>query len=203
MSSPEAVKLCLEGRYPWLHSAMVQAQLSPIISGQIPNRYVSWYPTKEMREALRKLPGAADQSPIGMEQAAALDAIVQSLVSPINLSQTGQVESFVNRFLQAPSLRRPHRIASPWESWPEDWVQLGDVDEHARWIQDERQLLDLLGDQLRRQRIVVDGTSQDDDLTKTALLKRGDFVAVTDSEGRFIRLLDRTALLENVAAGGQ
>jgi uncharacterized iron-regulated protein len=81
----------------------------------------------------------------------ALERILQSLVLPLDLSQSGQVETFVQRFLQTPILRRPHQEPLPRELPDANWVQLGEMDEHARWIENERQLLDLLGDDFRRQ----------------------------------------------------
>jgi len=109
----------------------------------------------------------------------------------------------VQRFLQSRSLRRPHQHASP-ELVDEDWVTVGDMDEHARWIRNEHQLLDLLGDELKRQCVVVDGPvskgGEKDDLIKAVMAKQGDFVAVIDPEGRFKRLIDRAALLQKNCA---
>jgi hypothetical protein len=76
-----------------------------------------------------------------------------------------------------------------------DWVPLGEVDEHAHWIGNERQLLDLLGDDLKRQCVVVDGPvskgGDKDDLTKAVIARQGDFVAVIDPEAPF-QTLDRS-----------
>ncbi len=179
---------------------MVEAQLCPLLNP-------AWYPDKEMQKSLKELSGASAgptfELPLKKEYAQALERIVQSLVSPMDLSQSGQVEYFVQRFLQTRSLRRPHQDPQPGVLSDADWVHLGNMDEHARWITNERQLLDLLGNDLRRQYIVLDGTAtgggKSDDLTKAALAKQGDFVAVIDPEGRFKRLLDRDALLERVA----
>ena len=203
LASPKSVALALERCFPWLRRTMVETQLEPlikvgpVIEDQDPKYYVSWRPYGNTEAALKRLIQQSDRFVWDLPQAEALDEVVRALVSPIDLSMPGQVETFVNRFLQNPNLRRP-RKAPPLE---EDWVQLGAAEEHARWIKDERDLLDLIGDDLCREQIFDKSTTDDEFLEKTVLQKRGTFVAVTDSEGRFNRLIDRTALLERVAAG--
>jgi hypothetical protein len=182
---------------------VVEAQLKPLFAGQAAIRYPNWNPSDETTTAWKELASAGPKFEVKKEHAEALERVVQSLVSPIDFSQSFQVETFVEHFLYAPSLKRPHQ-KMPFGDLP-DPVQLRDMDEYAHWIKNERQLLDLLGD-LRRQCIVVDGTAPavgGDDLTKAVLAKQGDFVALIDPEGRFKRLLDRTALLERVAIAGQ
>ena len=211
LASPETVIRDLEARYPWLRTAMAEVQLLPIIYGQGENRASAWYPTNEIQKALKELSvisaGQEVPYPAPLQYSEALDKVVKSFLSPIDLSQSGQVENFVQRFLQTASIKRPHQDAPAGAPPDPDWVQLGDMDEHARWIKSERQLLDLLGDDLRRPYIVVDGTApatgNSDELTKAVLAKQGDFVAVVDHEGRFKRLLDRGALLERMASAGQ
>lgn len=184
LSAPESVARALETRYPRLRKAMVEAQL------QTRN---TW-PSADLVTALERLrqPGGWDAA-----HAEALDEVVRKLIIPIDLFQPSQVEIFVNRFLESPDLRRPHTAAIA----DKEWVQLDSVDEHAEWIKDERKLLDLFGDALRRDRVVDNSTSGEDMIEKAVLRKAGSFVAVTDSEGRFDRLIDRAALLETMAVG--
>lgn len=197
LASPESVARALERRYPWLHTARVETQLQPLVTGQAPNRYLSWHPYGDTEAAVKRLLQGTATVNWGLPQAEALGEIVQALVSPIDLFQPGQIETFVNRFLENPKLRRPHNVTA----LDEDWVHLNTVDEHAHWIKDEQHLLDLIGTDLHREQVVVNSTTDDEVLEKAVLRKRGDFVAVTDPEGRFNQLIDRIALLERVAAG--
>jgi hypothetical protein len=192
----------LEKQYPWLGVAKAATQLVPLLGGQAANRYISWKPSGDSETARKLLnPGQWD-----VTQAEALSVIVQSLVSPIDLFQSGQVEQFVNRFLDNPNLRRPHNTSSgdagikPTQQGPNDnWVQLDKTYEHARWIEGERQLVDLLGDNICRQKIILDPSAVDEVLVKSVLRQEGNFVAATDAEGRFDHLIDRRALLDKVS----
>jgi hypothetical protein len=190
---PDLISGALEKRYPWLRDARVGTQLRPLL-GPAPNNHVWWTPSGESETARKQL------NPEGqwdVTQARALNVIVQSLVNPIDLFAPGQVEQFVNRFLENPNLRRPHNEAAPRDA---GWVQLDDTDEHARWIVGERELVDLLGNNLSRQKIILDPGAVDDVLVKSVLRQQGNFVAATDAEGRFGHLIDRRALLDKVAA---
>lgn len=201
---PDLVARALENRYSWLRVARAGTQLQPLLVGQAPNRYTSWSPYGDSDTARKLL------KPIGWDvaQAEALSVIVQSLVSPIDLFEPGQAEQFVNRFLDNPNLRRPHDAPpadaanKPVEQvMNDDWVQLGKTDEHARWIEGERQLVDLLGNNLSRQKIILDPNTADEAQVKSVLRQQGNFIAATDAEGRFDHLIDRRALLNKVAAG--
>jgi hypothetical protein len=197
LTSPDVIVLSLERRYPWLRQVMVETQLQPLIGGEDPNRYLMWRPYGDAEKAFKRLIELPDLSDWDVPQAEALSEIVRALVNPIDPSVPGQVETFVNRFLQNPNIRRPHTAGL----LDADWVQLGATDEHARWIKDERDLLDLIGDDLHRQTIIDDSMTDNQLFEKAVLGKRGNFVAIIDSEGRFSRLIDRTALLERVADG--
>jgi hypothetical protein len=198
LSSPESVARALETRYTWLRKAMVQAQLQALITGTPPSRYISWSPHGDAEAAMKRLVQPVNQGNWDVPHAEALDEIIRGLVSPIDLLQPGQVERFVNQFLHSPELRRPHTGATL-----PDWVHLDTVDEHAEWIKDERHLLDLLGDALRHDQVVDNSTNEQDVIEKAVLRKRSSFVAVTDSQGRVDRLIDRAALLEKIATGNR
>jgi hypothetical protein len=204
LASPESVARGLENRYPWLRQAKVEVQLHPLICSYLTEdgvkRYVAWpsYPNQASLDAsLRRLIDASATDGEDLPKAEALNEIVRSLLSPIDLLKPGEAEEFVGRFLENPNLRRPHNAAA----LDENWVHLSAVDEHAHWIEGERNLLDLLGDDLRREYVGDSSTIDDEILEKAVLRKRGSFVAITDPEGRFTRLIDRGALIERVAAG--
>lgn len=118
LSSPEAVRTDLEARYPWLRNAIAEVQLLQLLYGQTPNRSPAWYPDQKMQDALKALSDASPGPKFEWKtrHSEALQRIVQSLVSPIDLSQNGQVETFVQRFLQNPILRRPHQELPPTQT---------------------------------------------------------------------------------------
>jgi hypothetical protein len=188
-ASPKSVAGALETRYDWMRKIKIETQLRPLFRGQAPNRYRSWYPAPPTEAAIARLgPGLYDD-----QRAAALEEIVRSLVKEV--FESDSVESFINEFLENPDMRRPHIDGLQ----DRDWVQLDQVDEHARWIEDERRLLDLFADGFVRQQVVVDQTTDSDALVKTMLHHKGGFSAITDAEGRFKNLVDRVALLEKIA----
>jgi hypothetical protein len=91
---------------------MVEAQLVSLFYGQGPTRSPAWYPSPEIQKALKDLSAASAgptfELPLKTQHLDALQEIMQSLLSPFDLSQSGQVEFFVQRFLQIRSLRRLH-----------------------------------------------------------------------------------------------
>mgnify|MGYP005852243507 CR=1 FL=1 len=187
---------------------MIETQLHPLVVGKPSNRSVFWCPD-ETKAAVKHLLQASTKDDWDIAQAESLAKVVRTLISPDDLLQSGQVEEFVKRFLENPNLRRSHDTTTSVDKDPrsagdsleeENWVHLGTVDEHANWIKNERHLLDLMGEDLRREQIVNNLTSEDGNLEKAVLSKRGSFVAVTDSEGRFLRLVDRAALIEKIAS---
>jgi hypothetical protein len=194
MASPELVVSQLEAHDPCLPKAMTEAQLQPVVAGESPNRYVQWWPPNDTVKAdLKQLTQGPAVDTLDTSRAGALDKIVRELVRPIDLLQPGQVEIFVQRFLQSPAVRRSHDARADSSGW----VQLDTHDEHAEWIKDERQLIDLFDGGLSRQKVSDPGLD-DDALVKAVLRQQGEFVALTDAEGRFDRLVDRAALLERV-----
>jgi hypothetical protein len=200
IASPKSIKRALEKRQPWLRQARVEAQLTPLTSlDEKGMRQVIWYPiyNSDINAVLNSLNKGFEPDKWDLPQAEALEKIVHAFVNPIDLFGPGQVETFVNSFLQNPKVRRSHDVTAQ----DKDWVHLCKFDEHARWIKDERDLLDLIGDELRRELIVDNSTIDDRELEKAVLRRRGNFVAVSDGEGRFNRLIDRAALIERVAVG--
>jgi hypothetical protein len=192
-ASPESVVSQFGAKYPWLPKAMTEAQFQSVVAGEATNRHIQWYPPTDATKILTQGPPVEY---LDVPRAEALDKIMRELVSPIDLSQPGQVEVLAQRFLQSPAVRHPLDSSAD----PSEWVGLGSHSEHAQWIQDERRLVDLLGNGLSRQTL-IDAGMDGDALVKAVIRKGGEFVAVTDAEGRFERLIDRTALLERVASG--
>jgi hypothetical protein len=201
-ASPECVIRKLGTRFPWLRKAMVESQFKPVV--EVPDRPDSgqWWPeTEELRLALTQLtvgPAVKSGSRLDFPRARALETIIRGLVIPVDLLQPKGVEELAERFVRSPSIRRPHD-SQRFED--RDWVKFNSAEEHAQWIRDERKLVDLLGNNLSREQIVTDRAADKDSLVKAVLRRKGTFVALTDAEGRFDRLVDRAALLERVAAG--
>lgn len=196
LASPKFVVSQFEAQYPWLPKAMTEAQFQPVVTGESPNRYVQcWPPNEAIKAELKRLTQGPPVETLDVPRAEALDKIMRELVRPIDVFQPGQVEILVQRFLQSPAVRRPHAASAD----SSEWVQLDTHDEHAGWIKDERQLLDLLGSGLSRQKVIHTGMD-DDALVKEVLRQQGEFVALTDAEGRFERLIDRAALLEKIVS---
>lgn len=86
----------------------------------------------------------------------------------------------------------------------DDWVQLGvdesgTYEEHAQWISNGGELAVLLGPVLTTPYVVETPGMTRRILARSAILRDGPFVAVTDESGRFSRLLDRLAMAERVA----
>ena len=201
--SPQSVVRDLERHQPWLRRASVEAHLKAIAT---PEGKAEWNPGNDpkAKAAFKQLVSRSTEW--NSKKAIALSEVVRSLIDPIDLQESPgaktvedrfTAEIFVNRFLASPEMRGPNERGK----LKPGWVRVNTVDEHARWIKDERDLLDLFGDDLRREQIVVNSKIDNDAQLKATLRKRGDFVALTDPEGRFIRLIDRLALLEKSAAG--
>ena len=72
-------------------------------------------------------------------------------------------------------------------------------EEHARLIENERDLVDLIGEDFHREQVTNKEGLDSEALKDEMLRKRGSFVALTDPEGRFRDLINRSALLEAVA----
>lgn len=204
LASAESVARALERRYPWLYEARAGAQLrlyDPAIRGQL----------HEVWDLIQGSNGAIGDD----HQVQGFKKIVLALVSPIDLSIQGWVHKFVGRFLANPVVRRERKDPSSDKDWFQvsplpDHMQLhgqlyddpnGKYEEHARLIENERDLVDLIGEDLHREQVTNKEGLNNEALKDEVLRKRGSFVALTDAEGRFDRLINRSALLEAVAAG--
>jgi len=186
LTPPNSIVLSLEKHYPWLRQVMVETQL------ELQRCYD---PNPETKEAIKRLfsPSSSSTGEWDAGKADALSKIVHQLVDPLNLYERGNnVDTFVRRFFENTNIRRPKSALD------KDWINLGEFDEHARWIKDEQGLLDLMGDALRRENVVDNSGTEQGFFEKAVLQKQGDFVAVIDPEGRFERLIDRSALVARI-----
>jgi hypothetical protein len=82
---------------------------------------------------------------------------------------------------------------------PDEWVQLTDAWEHARWI-DGKRLDSLFGDLLDHSYAEKTLRTTQAEVAAQILNGRGAFVAVVDADRRLLGVADRTALLEQTAA---
>jgi hypothetical protein len=203
LASPASVATALRRKYVWLAKVNIETHLAPLFAGEIPNRFPIWYldPVTEAALAcLTSAPTAITYNNLDKEAktkiALDLEQIRRLMITPKDLYAPNEVESFVNAFLQNPDMRRPHLEGVK----DDDWTQLDQVDEHARWIPDERRLLDLLGENLVRQLVPIDQTTDSDALVRTIVRHKGNFTAVVDADGRFKKIIDRVAILERVAS---
>jgi hypothetical protein len=202
LASPASVATALRRKYVWLGKVSIETHLAPLFVGEFPNRYPTWC-AGETEAALARLTGASTAITFNLldnetknKIALDLEQIRKSMISPKDLYAPNGVESFVNAFLQNPDMRRPHLEGLK----DDDWTQLDQADEHARWIPDERRLLDLLGENLVRQLVTIDQTTDSDALVRTVVRHKGSFTAVVDTDGRFKKIIDRVAILERVAS---
>ena len=81
----------------------------------------------------------------------------------------------------------------------DEWVLLGDHREHAKWL-NEQELRKILGNNLQESSVIQAPNASAAELSKALLRSTGDLVALIDQDGRFLRLLDRGAGLEQLAA---
>jgi hypothetical protein len=191
IASLAAVERKLELRCPWLRSAKLTSQIQQIYS---------WTPTTDQLKAdLKTLTQGPTVESLPYTHAAAFEHILRDVVEPVDLLQPGQAEIFVTLFLGNPKIRRPDAPKDQTEAM--GWVDLTNSYEHAQWIKDEGDLRDLIGDDLTREYVSMDTLPDSEALGKTVIRKKGDFVTLLDKDGRFLRLVDRAALLEKMAIG--
>jgi hypothetical protein len=197
LSEPRPVAEVLESRFVWLREAMAEAQLLPVVRRSGTEKWIGWHPSREDQSKLSALKSALDpKKTLDMHAAAPLQLLVSSLVQPPVLEPGGNVvEELVSRFLNSERIRRRDPSPDP------EWVSVGDEFEHARWLKGEADLVSILSrDVVRRPAIQLDPKEDEGELSKAVLRTQGSFVAATDRGGRFLRLIDRQALLEKYAA---
>jgi hypothetical protein len=196
ISTPEAVRRALEKKYPWLSQILIEAQINQLVNGQAPNRYVNYNLafTESGKAALKAIRQKKDLE-WDLPMAESLQMVIHDLIISVDLDQPHQAEMLVSNFLNNPQIRRPLSTGE------EDkyWVRFREVEEHARWISDEDELKRLLEGELKRECLVENATEEPRVVERAFLRKNGDFVAQVDSDGRFLRLIDRNALVEKVA----
>jgi hypothetical protein len=69
--------------------------------------------TLEQTQALRNLLAVFAPATLNTEQAESLESLLCELTRAVDWSQTGEVENFVNAFLQSPRLKRLHKPNHP------------------------------------------------------------------------------------------
>ena len=195
ISTPEAVRRALEKKYPWLSRILIEAQINQLAYGQAPNRCVGWnLAYNELGKAALLAIRRGKDLEWDLPMAESLQTVIHDLIIPVDLDQPQQAETLVSNFLNNPQIRRP--VSTGEED--KDWVRFREVEEHARWISDEDELKRLLEGELKRECLVENATEEPRVVERAFLRKNGHFVAQVDSDGRFLRLIDRNALVEKV-----
>jgi hypothetical protein len=116
-------------------------------------------------------------------------------------SEQWQAQNIASAYLQSDLIKRVRPATAAAEP---NWVQLRPPDdgqvreEHAEWISGGAHLEAILGEALAFARVVEGPDMPPREVMRQAVLKSGAFVAVIDTDGRFARLLNRTAILEQL-----
>jgi hypothetical protein len=188
LAEPRAVTAALAHRYDWLQRAWTRASI---------NLYNYDQSALTQIRALARDDGVNDWqlTPKLIEGA-------QQAMIPQDLLQPGTAELVAQQYLNDPQIQRERPSNSPDES---GWVQLRRIgdgivqEEHARWIGSGADLDYLLGDALTRPHVIETSGASIRQLNRHAVLKSGRFVAVVDGEGRFLRLLHREVIVDELA----
>lgn len=180
-ATPSAVRWALAREYPWLERAYVQAYAAifPGPAGELPTPPPSAVPLSH--EATVRISSAA------------------GALTPAH------AEHLVLGFIYHPSIRPQDQAQEPPEDKRDQWVVLRQNGqrywEHANWL--TRSLLkDVLGDVLTAQAVRASATDRGERVTRAVLRAEAPFVALVDRRGTFIDLVDRLALLEELAETG-
>jgi hypothetical protein len=155
------------------------------IRGRLSQSY-PWLETAFLKARAEDLAGSADPT-------TAVDIAEIGETDSSRLSQI--VENYIDT-LQSPPQAMPAAT--------DDWLQLQDTStgqsvwEHTNWIS-AAALEELMGESLKRQHYKEDPDEGSEAAAAKVLRRKGDFVAVLDDRDRFTRLIDRAALLEDLA----
>jgi hypothetical protein len=175
VASVRQLRWALARRYPWLEAALVRAQLSlfpPII------------------------PPDAAALPAGAEWLA--DPRTLSMPQPAIMSDTGALDPFwarqtVSKFIDLLQDQPPPSS--------DEWVTLGNktIQERADWVTREL-LLSLLQQEAFTAWMPALRDAPRAQRTRAVLRRPAEFVALVDDDREFVRLANRLALLEEIAA---
>jgi hypothetical protein len=188
LAEPRAVATTLARRFDWLQYAWVRASINLPFFDQ------------DTLAQLRLL--ARNDDAAHWQLAQQVREVAQQAMKPQDLLQLGMAELVAKHYLNDAQIRRERPKNSPAEP---RWVEVREIEdryvqeEHARWIGSGAELDYLLGDALTRPHVVETSGASIRQLNRHAVLKSGEFVAVVDGEGRFLRLLQREAIVEELA----
>ena len=189
LGEPNAVAAALAREFDWLLPAWTRASVG-----------LSYLNDDTIKE-VRALAGSADVADWQLQ--AKLVDVVHGALYPRDLEQPGMAESVARSYLTDGQIRRERPKAASAEP---GWVRLRELDdgnvreEHALWISNGAHLDDLLGRALTRPHIVETAGITARQLNRQAVTAGGPFVAVVDVEGRFLRLLHRETIVEQIAS---
>jgi hypothetical protein len=187
LADPVEVRAELERRFEWFKTAFSRAALDPSpLYGE---------PMANLKQ-LVKDPDVSD-----WELGVKIKDIVSEALRESDLLQPGAAVNIANHYLHDDVIRRERPEGSPDEP---GWVQLRVTqeknirEEHAQWITGGAHLESILRDALTTPYVVEAPGMAARELERQAVLQGGQFVAVVDPDGRFKRLLDRDAIVEQL-----
>jgi hypothetical protein len=189
LSDPVAVRSTLERRFDWFQRAFTRGRLD--LSQDLYGERLA-----QIKRLIRR--GKLQD----WELAAKIQSVVGSAARLADLSEPGAAENTAQRFLHDDLIRRERPADLPAER---GWVPLrrieegGMREEHANWIEGGAHLESILGEALRTPYVLEAPGTTVRDLQRQAVLQDGPFVAVLDGEGRFKRLLNRGAIVEQLS----
>jgi hypothetical protein len=188
LAEPRAVAAALARRFDWLPRAWTRASIS---------LYGCDLSAVTQLRVLARDDGVQD-----WQLTPKLIEIAQESMIPQDLLLPGVAESVAQQYLNDSEILRNRPKNSPSDP---GWVQLREIadgnvqEEHARWIGSGAELDNLLGDALTRPHVIETSGASIRQLNRHAVLKSGQFVAVVDGDGRFLRLLHREVIVDELA----
>lgn len=195
LASPDSVRAALGSRYSWFEAAWLTTQMS------------FWSVGPEAQSAFLTLinakskPGQLTWSDLYL----ALPPLVQDAYKPVSVTEPQPAESLARTWLGDPSIYREVASTAPQTA---GWLRLGPSkfdstkvrEERAQWIRSGADLDKVLGGALIHANVIESGTITRSDVYRQAVLQwSSEFVAVSDNEGRFKRLLDRDSMIARLA----